>query len=98
MPALLQDILPYKPHHVFQASVTGQYDFDHRRSQGGKGAIAPRKFVENIVILCLKRHFSKQNSVIHRKSNILALPKIFRTSKNFWAGYATDYDAPMYHC
>jgi len=39
--------------------------------------------LENIVILCFERHFSKQNSVIRLKSNILALPP------NFWAGCAT---------
>jgi len=36
----------------------------------------PPKFSENIVILCFERHFSKQNSVIRLKSNILP-PKIF---------------------
>jgi len=30
----------------------------------------PPKFVENIVILCFERRFSKQNSVIHLKLNI----------------------------
>jgi len=34
----------------------------------------PPRFLENIVILCFKRRFSKQNSVIRLKSNILALP------------------------
>jgi len=54
----------------------------HRRSQGvAKRAMAPLKFVENIVILFLERRFSKQNSVIRRKSNILAPLKIFRPSK-----------------
>ena len=44
----------------------------HRRSQGmAKGAMPPPKFVENIVILCFKRRFSKQNSVIRLKLNIL---------------------------
>jgi len=43
---------------------------------GGKGAMAPSKFFENIVILCFERRFSKQNSVIRLKSNILA-PKYF---------------------
>ena len=36
----------------------------------------------HIVILCFERRFSKQNSVIRLKSNILA-------PQNFWAGYAT---------
>jgi len=31
----------------------------------------PPKFVENIVILCFERRFSKQNSVIRLKLNIL---------------------------
>jgi len=50
----------------------GVFTSVHRRSQGvGKGAIPPQ-----IVILCCERHFSKQNSVIRLKSNILA-PQIF---------------------
>ena len=44
-------------------------------ARGGKGAIPP-KFLESIVILCFGRRFSKQNSVIRLKSNILA-PQIF---------------------
>jgi len=40
------------------------------------------KFLENIVILSFERRFSKQNSVIRLKSNILP-------PANFWAGYAT---------
>jgi len=44
----------------------------HRRSQGSaKGAMPPHKFVENIVILCFERRFSKQNSAIRLKLNIL---------------------------
>ena len=47
-----------------------------RRSQGGpKGPCTP-KFLENIVILCFERRFSKQNSVIRLKSNILP-PQFF---------------------
>ena len=42
----------------------------HRRSRGSKRAMAP-KFLENIVILCFEGRFSKQNSVIRLKSNIL---------------------------
>jgi len=49
----------------------------HRRSQGGKGAMAHPKFLDNMVILCFERHFSKQNSVIRLQSNILA-PQNFR--------------------
>jgi len=55
----------------------------HRRSQGRKGAMVPPKLLENIVILCVERRFSKQNSVIRLKSNILA------PSPNFCAGYDT---------
>ena len=55
----------------------------HRRSQrGAKGAMPPKKFLENIVILCFEKRFSKQNSAIRLKSNIV-------TPQNFWAGYAT---------
>ena len=44
----------------------------HRCSQGRS---CPPNFLENIVILCIERRFSKQNSVIRLKSNILVLPK-----------------------
>ena len=40
-------------------------------SPGAKGAMPP-KFLENMVILCFERRFSKQNSVIHLKSSILS--------------------------
>jgi len=50
-------------------------------AKGGKGAMAPPKFLENIVILWFERPFSTQNSVIRLKSNIPP-PKL-------WAGYAT---------
>ena len=43
----------------------------HRRSQGGQRGHAPQKFLENIVILCFERRFSKQNNVIRLKLNIL---------------------------
>jgi len=36
----------------------------------------PPKFLEHIVILCFERQYTKQNSVIRLKSNILA-PQIF---------------------
>jgi len=36
-----------------------------------KGAMPPPKFVENMVILCFESRFSKQNSVLHLKFNIL---------------------------
>jgi len=50
--------------------------------------MAPLKFLENVVILCLETLFSKQNSVIRLKSNILA-PQIFLAPSKFWTGYAT---------
>ena len=43
----------------------------------------PPQFLENMVTLCFGRLFSKKNSVIRLKSNILAPQK-------FWAGLATD--------
>jgi len=50
--------------------------FIHSCSQGAYGAMPP-KFVEHIVVLCFKRQYRKQNSVIRLKSNILPLPKSF---------------------
>jgi len=54
----------------------------HRCGQGGQRGYAPQKILENIVILCFQRGFSKQNNVIRVKSNMLLPP-------NFWAGCAT---------
>jgi len=62
----------------------------HRRSQGGQRVYGLPKFLENIEIVCFERRFSKQNSVIRLKLNILAPSKFFATPPNFWAGYATD--------
>jgi len=39
-------------------------------SRGGQSCHSP-KFLENTVILCFERRFSKQNSVIRLKLNIL---------------------------
>jgi len=39
------------------------------------------KFLENIVILCFERRFSKQNSVIRLKSNFLSPKNFLPTSK-----------------
>jgi len=47
----------------------------HRRSQGGKRPCPSTKFLENIFIFCFEKRFSKQNSVIRLKSNILAPQK-----------------------
>jgi len=52
-------------------------------ARGSKGAIPPSKFLENTVILCFERRFSKQNRVIRLKSNTHFGPP------NFLAGYAT---------
>jgi len=49
--------------------------------------MTPQKVLENIVILCFERRFSKQNSVIRLKSNILAPRKFF--PPKLWAGYPT---------
>jgi len=61
--------------------------------RGAKKAMPPQN-LENIVILCFERRFSKQNSVIRLKSNILAptnffAPKNFLAPQSFWVGYAT---------
>jgi len=56
---------------------------DYRRSQGGAKEPCPPKFLENIVILCFERRFSKQNSVIRIKSNILAPKKCFGSPQIF---------------
>jgi len=45
-------------------------------AKGGERGLGPPKILENIVILCFERRFSRQNSVIRLKSNILP-PKIF---------------------
>jgi len=70
---------------VVKASLTLSFLYQHRRSQGvgAKWAMAPTEFLENMVILCFERVFSKQNSVIRLKPNV--------SPQNFWAGYATVY-------
>jgi len=45
-------------------------------ARGDQRGHVPPKCLENIVILCFERRFSKQNNVIRLKSNILA-PQIF---------------------
>jgi len=52
-------------------------------ARGAKGTMPPT-FLENIVILCFERRFSKQNSVIRLKSYIFP-PNFFAPSPNFWA-------------
>jgi len=41
-------------------------------------------FLEDLVILCFKKEYLKQNTVARLKSNILTHPK-------FWAGLATPH-------
>jgi len=43
--------------------------------------------LKNMIILYFERRFSKQNSVIRLKSNILAPQKNFWPPSNLWAGY-----------
>jgi len=60
----------------------------HRRSQGDQRGHAPPTFLENIVILCIERRFSKQNSVIRLKSNILTPPKFLGWLRHCpWSSY-----------
>jgi len=47
------------------------------------------KFLENIVILCFEKRFSKQNSVIRLTSNIFG-PQNVWPLPNFGAGYAIE--------
>jgi len=77
-------------HIHYKSLLTRVYDHAHRRSQGGKGAMPPPKFLEDIAILCFERRFFKQNSVIRLKSNICP--------QNFWAGYATDHAGCNVYC
>ena len=59
----------------------------------------PPKFLKHLVVLWFEGRFSKENSVIRQKSNILASPKIFASPNifasppNSWPGYATDIKA-----
>ena len=78
-----QDIWKMGHHHFTWWSLQTR---NHRRSQGDQRGHGPPKIFENIVILCFERRFSKQNSVIRLKSNILVPPN---SPPNFWAGYAT---------
>jgi len=56
-------------------------------ARGGRRAMAP-KFLENTVILCFERRFSKQNCCSPIIKHF-GPPKIFWPLPNFWAGYAT---------
>jgi len=57
-------------------------------ARGGQRGHGHPKFLENIVILCFETRFSKQNSVISLKSNILPLP-------NFLAPQIFGLDTPL---
>jgi len=50
------------------------------------------KRLEHIVILCFERHFSKQNSVIRLKSNILPPAKFLG-----WLRHCCMYKTPLLH-
>jgi len=63
--------------------------YNNTRSQGGKGAMPPPKFLENMAILWFERRFSKQNRVIRLNSKFCPPP-------NFLAGYATMYNSQYY--
>jgi len=54
--------------------------------RGGQRGYVPPKFLENLVILCFERRFSKQNSVICLKSNILPPPPKFLGWLRHWHG------------
>jgi len=70
----------------------------HRRSQWGtKGPCQSPKCLENIVIVCFERRFSKQNSVIWLKSNILALPKFLGWLRH-WRRLTSLRPCPPYIC
>jgi len=75
-----------------------QLHLSHRRSQGRPKGPWPPTFLENIVILCFERRFSKQNRVVRLISNILAPPQFFWPSPNFRAGYATDLSHTLIEC
>ena len=53
---------------------------NRHHSQGAADAMAAPKFSKHIIILCLKRRYPKQNSVICLKSSILAPPNFFAPS------------------
>ena len=60
-------------------------------ARGGRKGPCPPKFLENIVILCFERRFSKQNSVIRLKSNTLTPPNFLARPKflgwlRYWSG------------
>jgi len=59
----------------------------------------PPKFLDNIVILCIERRFSKQNSVIRLKSNILLPLKFFGPPKFFgWLRHCFARQHATYFC
>jgi len=72
--------------HFFKSKHVGRIGV----ARGGQRGHGPPKILDNIVILCFEMRFSKQNSVIRLKSNIMA-PQIFWLPPNFRAGYATGW-------
>jgi len=58
-----------------------QIPITHRRRQGGEGGSAAHKFLAYLVILCIERRCSKQNTVARLSKDL--------PPKKLWAGYAT---------
>jgi len=68
----------YQYHYIYPGGclvVHNSIYMRHRRSQRGQRGHGSPKFLENIVILCFERRFSKQNVVIRLQSNIFASPE-----------------------
>jgi len=62
----------------------------HRRSQGGAKEPCLLKIFRKYSHLCFERRFSKQNSVIRLKSNILNPPKFLTTKFLAWLRHWVD--------
>jgi len=88
----LDDSLYFGNNNAFRDAGEWMHDVGsatcHRCSQGDQRAHSPQ-VLEHIVILCFERRFSKQNSVIRLKTNILPSPKFPSLPPNYWVGYAT---------
>jgi len=59
-------------------------------AKGGEGAIAPPKFLGDIVNLCFETRFSNQNSVIRLKSNISPQKKFLGWLRHWCAAEKRD--------
>ena len=72
----------FKLFHPFSYGFFQWHTTNHRRSQGGQRGHTPQ-FLENIVVLCFERRFSKQNSFIRLNQTFcppkktFGLPQIF---------------------